>query len=77
MTPWSKSTLYRVAPQEDSPFHKQGGRWVTTESDLLAWVRSGAKPQSKTAAEYPMPKPRRQRGGDLLAIARERRRSMA
>lgn len=65
-TPWSKTTLYRVAPQEDSPFHKQGGRWVTTESDLLAWVREGPKPRSRNS-ESPMPPPRSQRRSSFAA----------
>lgn len=59
-TPWSKSTLYRIAPDEDSPFHKRGGRWVTTESDLLEWVRTGPKPRSAEVGS-PMPKPRSRR----------------
>jgi predicted DNA-binding transcriptional regulator AlpA len=57
-TPWSKSTLYRVAAEPDSPFWKRGGRWVTTESDLLAWVRSGPKPRRQRISESPMPRPR-------------------
>jgi hypothetical protein len=56
-TPWSKTTLYRIAPQPDSPFHKAGGRWVTTESDLLAWVRRAPKPR-RMRAESPMPRSR-------------------
>jgi len=49
ISPWSKSTLYREAPKEDSPFRKRGGRWVTTESDLIAWARSGSKAQRRDA----------------------------
>jgi excisionase family DNA binding protein len=65
-TPWSKSTLYREAPKEDSPFHKVGGRWVTTEADLLEWVRRGPKPQ-RARAENPMPRRRRRDEGDFMA----------
>lgn len=54
-TPWSKTTLYRVASSPDSPFRKLGGRWVTTESDLLAWVRSATKPTSRSIGN-PMPR---------------------
>jgi len=59
-TPWSKSTLYRIAPQPDSPFHKLGGRWVTTQAALVAWVESGPKPR-RAKAESPMPRPRARR----------------
>jgi len=76
-TPWSKSTLYRLAAGPDSPFWKRGGRWVTTESDLLAWVRSGPKPQPRQPAENPMPRTRHRGEGDLLAKVRELRRASA
>jgi excisionase family DNA binding protein len=66
LTPWSKSTLYRIAPAEDSPFHKRGGRWVTTESDLLEWARTGPKPRN-VRAESPMPRPRCRRGSNFAA----------
>lgn len=67
-TPWSKTTLYRVASSPDSPFHKAGGRWVTTESDLLAWVRSAPKPRSRSIGN-PMPRARGRRSsfGALVA----------
>lgn len=65
-TPWSESTLYRIAPEPDSPFHKRGGRWVTTESDLLEWVRTGPKPRSAEAGS-PMPKPRSRRASSFGA----------
>lgn len=54
-TPWSKTTLYRIAPEPDSPFHKRGGRWVTTEADLLEWVRTGPKPRKESISADPMP----------------------
>lgn len=60
-TPWSKSTLYRIAPQPDSPFHKLGGRWVTTQAALVAWVESGPKPRREHRSESPMPRPRPRR----------------
>jgi predicted DNA-binding transcriptional regulator AlpA len=56
LTPWSKTTLYREAPKEDSPFRKRGGRWVVVFSDLIAWVRSAPKPR-RERAESPMPRP--------------------
>ncbi len=59
-TPWSKSTLYRLAPEEDSPFHKRGGRWVVVQSDLIEWVRTGPKPRNQRS-ESPMPRPRARR----------------
>lgn len=65
-TPWSKTTLYRVASSPDSPFHKAGGRWVTTESDLLAWVRSAPKPRS---IGNPMPRARSHRSSFAAKLA--------
>jgi hypothetical protein len=65
-TPWSKTTLYREAPKEDSPFHKRAGRWVTTESDLLEWARTGPKPR-KVRAESPMPRSRRRERSNFAA----------
>lgn len=56
-TPWSKSTLYRHAADPKSPFHKVGGRWVTTQADLIEWVRDGPKPQTRRPYEDPMPMP--------------------
>lgn len=67
-TPWSKTTLYRVASQPDSPFHKAGGRWVTTESDLLAWVRSAPKPRSRSIGN-PMPRTRGHRSNFAAKLA--------
>ena len=61
-TPWSTSTLYREAKKPDSPFRKQAGRWVTTESDLLEWVRSGEKPQPRSSISADPMAPRRMRG---------------
>lgn len=67
-TPWSKSTLYREAVKLESPFWKRGGRWVTTESDLLAWVRSGPKPTRVHRSESPMPRPRTRRQSSFGAL---------
>jgi excisionase family DNA binding protein len=67
-TPWSKTTLYRVAPDAESPFTKRGGRWVTTESDLLAWVRSGPKPKSRSIGN-PMPRVRGHRSSFAAKLA--------
>lgn len=66
IVPLSLSSLYREAPKEDSPFRKRAGRWLTTESDLVAWVRSGVKP-TRQPAEFPMPRPRRAARGTVLA----------
>jgi hypothetical protein len=76
-TPWSESTLYREAPKPDSPFHKRGGRWVTTESDLLAWVRSGPKPERQHRAESPMPRPRSRRRSSFGALVNQFERGAA
>jgi predicted DNA-binding transcriptional regulator AlpA len=71
-TPWSKTTLYRVASSDDSPFHKAGGRWVTTESDLLAWVRSAPKPKSRSIGNpMPMPGRRRRKTSDFDAKVKQ------
>lgn len=75
-TPWSKTTLYRVAPDSESPFTKRGGRWVTTESDLLAWVRNGPKPR-KEGGESPMPSTRTRRRSSFEAIVDRFERSAA
>jgi predicted DNA-binding transcriptional regulator AlpA len=60
LTPFSERSLYRIAPQEDSPFTKRCGKWVTTPEKLKTWVESGPKPR-KTRAESPMPRPRSRR----------------
>jgi hypothetical protein len=57
-TPWSTSTLYRLAPKPESPFKKIQGRWVAVESDLIAFVRNAPKPKSRQPAEHPIPRPR-------------------
>lgn len=72
ITPWSESSLYRIAQEGgDSPFRKRRGRWATTRADLAAWVRTGHLPKRQEAAKDPMPKPRRgrrQRGTVLSAV---------
>lgn len=60
LTPFSASSLYRIAPQEDSPFTKRCGRWVTTPEKLKEWIETGPKPRS-AEVESPMPKPRSRR----------------
>lgn len=69
ITPWSASSLYRIAQEGgDSPFRKRRGKWATTRADLAAWVRSGHLPKKQEAAESPMPKShRRRRGGSVLS----------
>jgi excisionase family DNA binding protein len=73
IVPLSKSTLYRVAEQggPDSPFRKRGGRWLTTESDLLEWVRTGHKPMRVD----PMSRPVRGSVDDLLQEVHQMRRA--
>lgn len=72
ITPWSASSLYRIAQEGgDSPFRKRRGRWATTRADLAAWVRAGHVPKKQEAATDPMPKPqrgRRRRGSVLSAV---------
>lgn len=72
ITPWSESSLYRVAQEGgDSPFRKRRGRWATTRGDLAAWVRAGYVPRQQEPADDPMPKPRRvrrDRGSVLAAV---------
>lgn len=57
VTPFSESSLYRVAPREDSPFTKRCGRWVTTPEKLKEWIETGPKPRAAEVGS-PMPKPR-------------------
>ncbi len=49
VVPLSRTTLYRVAEAgaDDSPFRKRGGRWLTSEADLLKWVRSGPRTEAR------------------------------
>lgn len=72
ITPWSESSLYRIAQEGgDSPFRKRRGRWATTRADLAAWVRSGYVPTKQEPAADPMPKSRhvrRRRGSVLSAV---------
>jgi predicted DNA-binding transcriptional regulator AlpA len=58
VVPFSRSTLYRVAEdgEEDSPFKKRRGRWLTTRSDLFRWVREGER---GTASQPPNGRSRR------------------
>jgi hypothetical protein len=55
--PLSKTTLYRVAERgdADSPFRKVEGRWLTTESDLIGWIRGDRRKEDpakeKTVAD--------------------------
>jgi hypothetical protein len=72
VTPWSESSLYRIAQEGgDSPFRKRRGRWATTRADLAAWVRAGYVPTKREPVGGPMPMPRRSRrsrGGVLDAV---------
>ena len=67
IVPLSKTTLYRVAERggESSPFRKVEGRWLTVESDLIAWVRGGHRPDSTE---------RNESVADLMEEVRKRRR---
>jgi len=77
--PLSRSRLYEIAQEGGgSPFHKRGGRWMTVESDLLAWVRAGEKPSSRrSAGGDPMPRPRQGHRGALIERVREIRSEVA
>lgn len=78
LTPWGLSTLYREAVKDDSPFRKRGGRWVVVYEDLVAWVRSGSKPQARERhSDSPMPRPRRKAGDRFEARVIELRRNAA
>lgn len=71
MTPWSESSLYRIAQEGgDSPFRKRRGRWATTRGDLAAWVRAGYVPrQQQEAADDPISRPRRIHRGRSSVLA--------
>jgi len=43
IVPLNRSALYEAAKEADSPFWMRKGRWLTVESDLLKWVRTGEK----------------------------------
>jgi hypothetical protein len=66
-TPWGASTLYRWAPEPDSPFTKLKGRWVTTLSALARAVEEGEKPAIRQPIQDPMPRRRRTSGCSVLA----------
>jgi len=70
ITPWSESSLYRVAQEGgDSPFRKRRGRWATTRADLAAWVRAGYVPTKQEPVGNPMPMPRHSRRGRRSVLA--------
>ncbi len=73
LTPWSLTTLRRLARQPGSPWVKLGGKWVTTPEALQAWVRSTAGHDSRQAGGDPMPKPRRgePRPGSFAAMVKQ------
>jgi hypothetical protein len=80
VTPWSESSLYRIAQEGgDSPFRKRRGRWATTRGDLAAWVRAGYVPTQRDPIGDPMPRPRRVRRdrGSVLAAVHQLRRERA
>lgn len=54
VTPFSESSLYRIAPSPESPFTKQCGRWATTPEKLKEWVERGPKPR-RASIGNPMP----------------------
>jgi hypothetical protein len=49
----SKATLYRVAPDPNSPFKKVWGKWVTTPRDFDEWL--DARPSRSGGNPMPMP----------------------
>lgn len=61
IVPLSKDTLYRVARSGNGPFRKREGKWLTTDADLIEWVRTGEKGKPTGTSPDPMPK-RRVRG---------------
>jgi hypothetical protein len=70
ITPWSESSLYRIAQEGgDSPFRKRRGRWATTRGDLAAWVRAGYVPGQLEPVGDPMPRPQRTRRGRGIVLA--------
>lgn len=71
IVPLSKRTLYRVATRGDGPFRKREGRWLTTEADLIEWVRSGERGDFYASPD-PMPRTR-VRHGRMLEQVRLRR----
>jgi hypothetical protein len=71
IVPLSRRTLYRVATRGDGPFRKREGRWLTTEADLIEWVRSGEK-GGIDAQPDPMPRTR-VRSGRMMEQVRLRR----
>lgn len=73
--PVSKSSLYRAASAPDSPFRKRAGRWMTTESDLIEWVRTGEKPKARQPGESPMPRPRKRGDDRFEALVEQYRRA--
>lgn len=59
LTPYSASKLYRVARKGKKvpaqPFYKQEGRWCTTMSDLVAWIRAGKQGAGTESSSDPIP----------------------
>lgn len=74
VTPFSESSLYRIAPDPDSPFWKQCGRWATTPEKLKEWVERGAKPR-RASIGNPMPLATTKRRGSFAAKLAELERS--
>jgi hypothetical protein len=64
VVPLSKKTLYRVAARGDGPFRKREGKWLTTEEDLIEWVRTGDRGRPDPQPD-PMPRTR-VRSGKML-----------
>lgn len=49
LVPLSRSKLYEIAGEEGSPFRKVAGKWMTTEEDLVRWVRGGENASSRSS----------------------------
>lgn len=56
VVPLSESALYRLAQRGEAPFRKRAGKWMTTEADLIEWVRTGERGSRSVSAD-PMPTP--------------------
>ena len=62
IVPLSKDTLYRVARSGEGPFRKREGKWMTTDADLIEWVRTGERGRPSGTSPDPMPRRDRKRG---------------
>lgn len=80
VVPHSETALYRIARAggEDNPFRKVAGRWCTTLSDLVAWVRAGDRGPGARSSSDPIPPVRKRREDNsirsmVVELRKERR----